>query len=317
MADEKDNTGEELSEEEIQRLKSAENKLEKMLDSFKDREKQLSEYENKLRDRELEWERKKKEEEDRWRKELLEREKEIEKREKELEMRRLFDEERQLEERERILREMEEEIEKRHEKLISMKRELGVDKAGGIRMFTSMIRDKLKDFNVSNIALVVTPPNQHGDIALAIAEILSEEWERNGVYITFSRPYEQITRDFEEQKINGERVIFIDCVSKMAGRFPGKKENAVFIDNPSSLEEVGMYSDKILSRMPEPKFFILDSTSSMSIYNDKTSVREFIHFLINKMRLDKIGGIILTVEKEGMEEVIEALQPLVDAVIRI
>jgi archaellum biogenesis ATPase FlaH len=69
--------------------------------------------------------------------------------------------------------------------------------------------------------------------------------------------------------------------------------------------------------MPEPKFIILDSISHMLIYNDKNSIREFMHYLINKMRLSKVGGFLLTVEKEEVDEVIEIIQPLVDKVIKI
>ncbi|MFH1835840.1 MAG: ATPase domain-containing protein [Methanobacteriota archaeon] len=306
-----------LTPDEVKRLTESERKLEGLLDKFKEREEKLLDYEKKLREREEEWERKKRSEEERWRQELLEREKEIEKREKELEMQKIFQEERELEEKERILREIENEIEVKHEKLSILKRSIGMDKTQDIKMMSKMIQQKLADFGGEEITLLVSSAQQHNEAAMALSKMLVEEDGRNGVYITFNRPFEQVVKDFNFNNIDISKVIFIDCISKMAGRFPGKKENAVFIDNPSSLEEVGMYAEKILARMPEPKFIILDSISNLLIYNDKNSMGEFIHYLINKLRASNVGGFLLTVEKEDIDEVTGILRPLVDKVIKI
>lgn len=309
--------GAELTPEEIERLKSMEGKLQGMLDKFKGRETQLLDYEKKLRERELNWEKKRKEEEDRWRSELLEREKEIEKREKELQMQKIYMEERELEEKEKILREIQEEITTKHEKLSTMKKTIGMGKEEDVKVVATVLKQNLTGVGKEEIALLVTTAHQHNEIATGLTQMLTEDEGRNGVYITFNRPFEQIVKDFEAAKIDLSKVIFIDCVSKMAGRFPGKKENAVFIDNPSSLEEIGMYAEKILARLPGDKFIILDSISNLMIYNDENSAREFAHFLVNKMRLEKVGGFLLTVEKEDVDKVVELIEPLVDKVIKL
>ncbi|MFH1789125.1 MAG: ATPase domain-containing protein [Candidatus Altiarchaeota archaeon] len=318
MTEEKKNSGgAELTPEEIEKLKSMEGKLQSMLDKFKDREKQLVDYENKLKDKELDWERKRKDEEERWRRELLEREKEIEKREKELQMQKIFMEERELEEKEKILREIEEEISAKHEKLATMKKTIGMVREDDVKVLANMLKQNLEGVGKDEIVLLVSTPQSHNEVATGLTKMLTEDEGRNGVYITFNRPFEQLIRDFEANKIDLSKVIFIDCVSKMAGRFPGKKENAVFIDNPSSLEEIGMYSEKILARLPGSKFIVLDSISNLMIYNDENSAREFVHFIVNKLRLEKIGGFLLTVEKEDVDKVVGIIEPLVDKVIKL
>jgi KaiC/GvpD/RAD55 family RecA-like ATPase len=212
---------------------------------------------------------------------------------------------------------MEDEITKRHERLVSIKRGIGMGKREDVKIIAKVLDQNLAGLSSDNIILLITSPQQHNEIAIGLTRMLVEDKDRSGVYITFNRPFEQLIVDLNANNVDLSRLIFIDCISKMAGRFPGKKENAVFIDNPSSLEEVGMYAEKILARMPGERFVILDSISSLLIYNDENSTREFCHFLVNKLRLEKIGGFLLTVEKEDLEKVIELLQPLVDKVIKI
>ncbi len=309
--------GTELTPEEVEKLKLMEKKLDSLLGTLQEREKKLVDYEKKLKDRDEEWARKRKDEEERWRKELLDREKEIEKREKELEMQKIFQQERELEEKERILKEMEEEITQRHERLISLKKGIGMERKDDVKMLSKALSQNLAGVGDQDIVLLITPPQQHNDVAVGLTRMLADEKGRSGVYITFNRPFEQLVGDFNANNIDLAKIIFIDCISKMAGRFPGKKENAVFIDNPSSLEEIGMYAEKILARMPEDRFVVLDSISSMLIYNDENSAREFSHFLVNKLRLEKAGGFLLAVEKEDTDKVVEIIQPLVDKVIKL
>jgi hypothetical protein len=41
-------------------------------------------------------------------------------------------------------------------------------------------------------------------------------------------------------------------------------------------------------------------------------VKEFSHFLINKIRLDNLAGIILSIEKKEAEDLVKTLSPMCD-----
>jgi hypothetical protein len=133
-----------------------------------------------------------------------------------------------------------------------------------------------------------------------------------GIYVSVSKPYEQITKAMELAKVRSSNLFFIDCISHMAGKLPEKAENAVFIENPSSLEEISLYIDKLMVRIPEPKFILLDSLSSLLIYNNERSVEEFTHLVINKMRLENVGGIIVSIKQKEAEALTNTLIPMCD-----
>ena len=98
----------------------------------------------------------------------------------------------------------------------------------------------------------------------------------------------------------------------MAGKVPENAGNAVFIENPSSLEQVSLYVDKMIAKAPQPKFVLLDSLSSLLIYNDQTAVEELTHRIINKIRHEKVGGVILSIKQKEAEALTKTLAPMCD-----
>jgi archaellum biogenesis ATPase FlaH len=78
-----------------------------------------------------------------------------------------------------------------------------------------------------------------------------------------------------------------------------------------------MYVDRMLLKAKKPKkFLFLDSLSSLLIYNGEDSVKEFTHSIINKIRLDNIAGVILSIDKKGAEDLLKTLAPMCDREVR-
>ena len=173
------------------------------------------------------------------------------------------------------------------------------------------LKSGLQDMKTS-IVLVSIESEQHADAVSSIAGILMNEMGMGCLYISVSKPYEQLAKTMEAAKINVDKVLYIDCISHMAGKLPENPKNAVFIENPSSLEQVSMYVDKLLVRIAEPKFLMLDSLSTLLIYNNELSVEELTHRIINKMRHEKVGGIILSIKQKEAESLTKTLAPMCD-----
>lgn len=183
---------------------------------------------------------------------------------------------------------------------------------GTVKAIYDTISADMKDMADDTVLLIASKSGEMNNIVPAILKVLLLDKKQNGVYIAVSSPNEQIAKILEENEVSADNLVFIDCISNMSGKANKSEGNTVFVENPSSLEEIGMYTDKVLARLPEPKFVVLDSVSSLLIYNNDRAVKEFIHFMINKMRLDRIGGVILTAEKKEADELIRTIVPMVD-----
>ena len=71
--------------------------------------------------------------------------------------------------------------------------------------------------------------------------------------------------------------------------------------------------DQAVRAIPgEKKFLFFDSLSTLLIYNKPITVAKFIHFLSGKMRMWRVKGIIISLEKESDKELLSELSQFCD-----
>ena len=170
----------------------------------------------------------------------------------------------------------------------------------------------------SSVILITYSSVPHSQVVASVMDILVNERGASGVYISASKPHNQIKKVLAEKGIPIEKVKFVDCITRASGGVTEKSENVVFVENPASLEEISMYSDKLMASIPdEQKFLFIDSVSSLLIYNDERSIEELTHFLVNQIRADGIGGAILSTNESSTENIIKRLIPSCDKEIKV
>ncbi len=134
------------------------------------------------------------------------------------------------------------------------------------------------------IILVNMEPEHHTDSVLEIVKFMTDR-EMGGIYITSLNPYHYMKRTFKEYHINAKNLFFIDLLSCMAGSTPEMKDGCAFIETPAALEEIGFWVNKLMQKIDaENKFLIIDSFSTLLIYNNHAAVEEFNKSLIDEMR---------------------------------
>jgi archaellum biogenesis ATPase FlaH len=174
------------------------------------------------------------------------------------------------------------------------------------------LKSELGEIKKDYIVLVSCESQQHTEAVASLLKILVNENKMGCLYLSVSKPYEQLAKLIESNNIDTSSMLFIDCISYIAGKAIDKSENTVFVENPSSLEEVSLYLDKMLARTPQPKVVIVDSLSTLLIYNTETSVEELIHRIVNKISIEKAAGVILSIKQKEVEALTKTLGPLCD-----
>ncbi|MFH0861305.1 MAG: tetratricopeptide repeat protein [Candidatus Altiarchaeota archaeon] len=160
----------------------------------------------------------------------------------------------------------------------------------------------------SPIVLLTYNPVEHSKVIIAALKVLKAMKQFGGVYLTFNKPYSSLKDAMGENGITADDLYFIDCISTMAGKTTDGGENVVFIENPASLEEISMHVDRMLSKVKSGrKFLMFDSLSSLLIYNESKPVEEMAHFIINKLRIDKISALILATSDDSNKPVVKTV----------
>ena len=145
---------------------------------------------------------------------------------------------------------------------------------------------------------IIIPSNNYSDLICSLFEYIDTKPNSIWVYLTITKPFETIYEEYLDL-IKNKNIIFIDCISHAAG-ITKEITNCKYIESPSQLETILleiMNSYKNINNK-QNKYLIIDSLSSLVIYNDIPLVTEFFTHLINRTRLSNITTISLTLEEE-------------------
>jgi len=164
---------------------------------------------------------------------------------------------------------------------------------------------------------ILLPGNNYSDLIQALFERIHSAPEEAWVYVTVTKPFENLTKQFTFLSTD-KNIKIIDCISRAAG-ISKPDPNCIFLESPSMLEKLGLEIINIFKEVDDstPKYLVFDSISNLMIYNDPELVTEFFYQMINKTRARDIHIISLAIEEEGMDRHINRLIYLNDKILKV
>lgn len=181
--------------------------------------------------------------------------------------------------------------------------------------YKEVIKKNLKGFS-DYVALATVSPKSYREVNLEIIRFLTES-NMPGVYVTLNAPYATIKKRLEDNGIDTRLIIFIDAVTKTSQGIE-REENCLFIGNPQNLSDISVAMDQAVRSLPTSKrFLFFDSLSTLLLYNNATSVAQFVHFLSGRMHVWKVNGIIISLQSKKDKELIDSLLPFCDTQINL
>lgn len=158
------------------------------------------------------------------------------------------------------------------------------------------------------VLLVAMDAQGYAEGVAGLARRLTKEGR--GVYVTANRPVRQLRATLEEGGVETDRLFFIDCVTSMTGILAPPGPDVLHIESPSMLEKIALRAEQVLRRTEGPAFLMVDSLSTLAMYNGAAAVTEFAHTLITRMRLQRVTTVLLMVDERseaGLRGTMEAL----------
>ena len=174
-----------------------------------------------------------------------------------------------------------------------------------------------KAITVNQSVGIVLPGNNYFDLIQALFEYMCSRPEDAWVYVTITKPYENIVKQFGDLS-EYKNIKFIDCISRAAG-ISTVDQNCVFIESPTMLEKLGLEIINIFKEVDENtnKYLVFDSLSTLIIYNDPEIITEFFYHMANRTRAKNIHSISLVIEEEGVDKHLNKLIYLNDKILKV
>ncbi len=136
------------------------------------------------------------------------------------------------------------------------------------------------------------------------------------VYITATIPSSVIAEQLASEDQSTDHVHFVDCISFMVGKSPEEESSVLYIESPTMIETIMLKVHTIIKRLgDEPKLVFLDSVNTLALHNDEKLMQEFVHYLINTLRVKEVSSVMLSIEDQTPEDLEIILKLVCDEVI--
>jgi KaiC/GvpD/RAD55 family RecA-like ATPase len=177
------------------------------------------------------------------------------------------------------------------------------------------IASTLKELSDTSAVSLITDISNY---FTAMKEVVSytQEEKLNCVYITSTIPSSVIMEQLADEDLSIDHIYFVDCISFMVGKAPEASDQVLYIESPTMIESIMLKVHTLLKRLgDEPKVVFLDSINTLSLHNDEKVMQEFVHYLINALRVRGVPSIVLSIEDQTPEDLEIILKLVCDEVI--
>ncbi len=160
-----------------------------------------------------------------------------------------------------------------------------------------LLNEKFRKLGQGWITLLQIPVEKSLDVNVEAIKVL-QSLGYEGIYITLSKDYIELSKVFKERGIDMGKLAFIDGISQMYGIGKVEAPNVTYVDGPLSIDVISESVTKIVPTMKSAKKFVsLDSITTVLLYNSLERTLQFSNFLTESLKKLQVVGIVVSVSK--------------------
>lgn len=166
-----------------------------------------------------------------------------------------------------------------------------------------ILAKELEDYETNFVYIVNITPEKYHLTRTALLEQLLNRLEQPVLYVTLNLPSKTIISGLKENRINSSRLMIVEGMSQKTGL-------------PLSLVELSI---KITTLVNSGKYYsmVFDSASTLLVSNNPKTTEMFLSFIINKLRLINMHGIIIFINDEKSIKVANIISQACDKYINV
>lgn len=119
-----------------------------------------------------------------------------------------------------------------------------------------------------------------------------------GVYVSLSKDYMELSKILREKGVDVDRLLFIDGISQLYGIARIDSPNVVYVDGPLSIDKIAENVNTFVLKMKsDKKFVFLDSITTILLYNSLERTLQFSNFLMESLKKLQVVGVVVSISK--------------------
>ncbi len=184
----------------------------------------------------------------------------------------------------------------------------------------SLLLEIIKKHDCRGIIMLELPIDFYFEASCSFVKILTDS-SFNGVYVSFNRPYKNISSVLKQRGTNMEKILFIDVATALGKVEAEKSDRCLHISQKIEIDELVQAINVSLSKLDDSKTFIfIDSLSTIALYEPLSETLRFSEFLIRTIRNNedkKVSLIFNVAEDLSQKKFIKDIALHVDEIIKI
>jgi hypothetical protein len=170
-----------------------------------------------------------------------------------------------------------------------------------------------KELKKGEIIVLVIPNAKYTAELPKIAKYLSGNFKATA-YVSLNKPFETLEKNLKKAKVDLDKFLFIDGITKNANPQAEEKENCMFVKSAAALTNISLLINKTLKT---GKFdsLLFDSLSTLLIYNESKIVGKFVHNMVNKIKNTKTTAVFTALKGDTNSALLKEVELYVDKVI--
>ncbi len=182
------------------------------------------------------------------------------------------------------------------------------------------IEEKLKSFPTlrkkGDALLIKVNPEEALKVNLTLMKSLASRGLRL-IVLSGSRPCETVLNLYKDEKIDIEKIHILDTVCKSQGIKSEDLPQVTHVKIIRNLTDISIKINQIDVTTPEQTVLVVDSMTSMLMYNDERTFYQFIQNTLSRMRSKGINVVIVSLNTPSYKEITNIISESVDKTINL
>jgi len=129
-----------------------------------------------------------------------------------------------------------------------------------------------------------------------VNEILKTLQDRPIMYLNLTTTYNSLVSNLKKDGLNINNILFIDCITQLAGGNVSDQENVLFIKEPNDLTSLGIAISKFFESIPTEKWLVFYGFNILKIYNKEDTVLRFIQSIFKNASENNAKIVVLSTQ---------------------
>lgn len=174
-----------------------------------------------------------------------------------------------------------------------------------------LIDEGASPFESPVVLLNVSPLIYHQGVLDAL-RYFSERFG-TGLYIALNKPCTTLQVAFGKAGVPSDRVVYLDSITNTAEH---DTESCRYLGRMRDLTSICVALTKLASER-KVGYVLLDSVSTLLLYNDTKSVARFCHAVAEKLRSMRLSGALVLVDMEEGKDMAAQMAQFCDAYVKV